>query len=321
MQTLTSTFSKIINEENNKQNKTENNQKELPNLKDNNFDNNINNKVDTTQEENKNNTNNIINSQQSKDFINSFNFNEILNYSPSTKALIDYIIKVNESLREQLKNIKMYIEIQKVFVSIIYQNVESFIQSISQSQIQSQAQKPHSTNKDVNSQNSQNNQNNNIASQIKEINSQSNQNNNNAIPKISPASQLNVNNLNNLVSPSNSNSSLINSPNLNYNSPIIISPMSQILSSYNNLGKGLSLFNYPNQQFKQDINIPNILNGRIPFPLPQQQGVNLAGNPIITLNMPQMIPILNQMNVIGNNSINNSLQFVNNNQKNNQVSK
>ena len=98
--------------------------------------------------------------------------------------------------------------------------------------------------------------------------------------------------------------------------------MAQLISN-NNLGRGHSLFNYPGQQFKQELisNIPNIFNSRIPFPLvPQQQGINLVSNPIIGQNIPQMFPILNQMNVIGNNSINNSLQFVNN-PKNNQISK
>ena len=328
IQTLTTTFSQIINEENNKQNNNEN-QKELNNLKDKGDNKNSNNKTENNQEDNKNNNNDIQNNEKYKEIINNMNLNEILNVSPSTRALINYILKVNESLKNQIKTLKMYIEIQKVFVAIIYQNIEMFIQNINQNQnqIQPQVQKSISPNKDPNNQNIQNIQNNNIISQIKDINTQNTQNNNNLIHQLNPPSQLPINTLNNLqnINPppsSNSSSTLINSPNLNYNSPIIISPMAQLISN-NNLGRGHSLFNYPGQQFKQELisNIPNIFNSRIPFPLvPQQQGINLVSNPIIGQNIPQMFPILNQMNVIGNNSINNSLQFVNN-PKNNQISK
>ena len=320
IQSLTATFTKIVNEENksknNKQNNNENNKKELNNLKDKNHDDNINNK-ENSQEDSKNKIDDIQNIEKLKEIVNNMNVNEIINVSPSARALIDYIIKVNQSLRNQIKTMRMYIEMQKVFVAIIYQNIEIYIQNISQNQFQQQIQKSILPNKDLN----QNNQNNNIISQT-----QNNQNNN-VIPQINSPSQLSINTLNNLqnvnpVSPPNSSSTLINTPNLNYNSPIIISPLSQLLSN-NNLGRNLSLFNCSNQQFKQDLlsNIPNIFNGRINFPLvSQQQGVNLLGNHIMNQNIPQMIPILNQMNVIGNNSINNSLQFVNN-PKNNQISK
>ena len=321
IQSLTATFSKIFNEENkkknNKQNNNENNKKELNNIKDKNLDNNNINKKENSQEDIKNNINDIQNDEKLKEIVNNMEVNEIINVSPSTRALIDYIIKVNQSLRNQIKTLKMYIEMQKVFVAIIYQNIEMFVQNISQNQFQQQIQKSILQNKDLN----QNNQNNNIISQTP------NNQNNNVIPQINPTSQISINTLNNLqnanpVSPPNSSSTLINTPNLNYNSPIIISPLSQLISN-NNLGRSLSLFNCPSQQFKQDLlsNIPNIFNGRINFPLvPQQQGVNLLGNHIMNQNIPQMIPILNQMNVIGNNSINNSLQFVNN-PKNNQISK
>jgi len=108
---------------------------------------------------------------------------------------------------------------------------------------------------------------------------------------------------------------ILNSSNFNYNSPIF--PIPQILGN-NNIGRGLSLFNIPGQQLKQDFptNIPNIFNGNPHFPLhPTQQGMNVVGNPMIGQNIQQIMPILNQMSVNGSNTINNNLQFVNN-QKN-----
>ena len=43
--------------------------------------------------------------------------------------------------------------------------------------------------------------------------------------------------------------------------------------------------------------------------------MNVVGNPMIGQNIQQIMPILNQMSVNGSNTINNNLQFVNN-QKN-----
>ena len=136
------------------------------------------------------------------------------------------------------------------------------------------------------------------------------------LPQINPPPQIPINSLNNLqnINPiPPSSSSLLNSSNLNYNSPISLSPLTQFMPN-NNLGRNLPLFNLPGQQFKQDFasSIPSIFNGNLHFPMyPQQQGINSVGNPIIGQNLPQILPLLNQMN----NSGNNNLQF--DNQKNN----
>ena len=316
IQILTSVFSKIISEQNNKLNNNENNNtNNIMNTanNDNVCNNNINNNGENKIENKKDNINININFMPPNNLnlndILSNNLNEALNSNPSSRALINYILSVNESLRSQLKTLKMYIEIQKVFVSIIYQNVELFIYNFHHNQNQHQPQKLPSQNKDLNIQNNQNN----ILSQIKDINTQNNQNN--LLTHITPPPQMPLSTLNNLQTLNNvghSTTSLLNSSNLNYNSPpLIISSMSSLLPN-NSLGRGLPLFNFPGQQFKQDFSngIPNIFNGNPPhFPLyPQQQGVNIVSNPIIGQNIPQMMPILNQINTNGNNNINNNLQ-------------
>ena len=308
-ETLTKIFSQIVLEQNNHQNKLDNN---INNINNNQKSDDHLNKVNNEGEGGKENKDNNNDTEKNKDM----NLNEVLNGNPSTKALIKYILSVNDSLRKQIRTLKMYIEIQKVFVSIIFQKLEIFFQNLNQNQLENQSklQKIFSQNKDLNKQHNKNSQNNNILSQMKDLNPQNNKNI--ILPKINPPPQIPINSLNNLqtinpVPPSNS--SLLNSSNLNYNSPIIISPISQFIPN-NNIGRNLSLFNLPGQQFKQDFStsIPNIFNGNPPFPLyPQHQGINSVGNPIIGQNLPQIIPLLNQMN----NSGNNNLQF--DNQKNN----
>ena len=227
------------------------------------------------------------------------------NNNQSYKVLINYILSVNSALRQQLRTMKMYIEVQKVFVAIIFQNIEIFLHNLSliQNKIPVQnsvlQQKNPSHNKDIHPQNPQNSTNN-ILSQI------------NSIPH-----QLSLGTLNNLqtINPVAITTPILNSSNFNYTSPIF--PIPQILGN-NNIGRGLSLFNIPGQQLKQDFptNIPNIFNGNPHFPLhPTQQGMNVVGNPMIGQNIQQIMPILNQMSVNGSNTINNNLQFVNN-QKN-----
>ena len=309
IQIITDIFSQIVAKNKNNNSEENNNNKEfikpnpnnnhLPSVDDINKENKINN--ENKSEEKKDN----INNQQSSENINNINLNEIKDGNPSTKVLIKYILSVNESLRSQLKRLKMYIEIQKAFVSIIYQILEVFNQNLNQGQPHSQ--KSVSPNKDLTIQNNPNN----ILSQIKEISPQNNQNN--LISQINSPSQMTLNTFNNLkninqVNPSSS--ALLNSPNINYNSPILISPITQFLPN-NNINRGLPLFHFPGQQFKQEFgsNIPNIFNGTPHFPLyPQQQGVNSIGNPILGQNISQMMPILNPMNPSENNIINNNLE-------------
>ena len=310
-ETLTKIFSQILTDQINQKNKSENN-----NTINNNNSINKQKTEEATDKPNCQNEGKDINNKElekNKDM----NLNESLNGNPSSLVLIKYILSVNESLMKQLKTLKMYVEIQRVFTSIIFQKFEIYLQNLNQnqseSQTQSQLQQILSQNKDINKQNNKNSQNN-ILSQIKELNPQNNQNI--ILPQISPPPKIPINSLNNLekinpVPPSNP--SFLNSSNLNYNSPIIISPLTQFMPN-NNLGRSLSFFNLPGQQFKQDFpsSIPNIFNGNLYFPLyPQQQGINSVGNNIIGQNLPQITPLLNQMN----NSENNNLQF--DNQKNN----
>ena len=313
-ETLTKIFSQILADQINQQNKAEinknSNNMDNVNLINNQKSDDIPDKPNPDIELKENKINDTI---KDKDI----NVNELLNASPSTKVLIKYILSVNESLVKQLKTLRMYIEIQKVFTSIIFQKFEIYLQNLSQNQAetlnQSKIQQILSQNKDIPNQTTKNSQNN-ILSQIKELNPQNNQNM--ILPQINPPPQLPINSLNNLqnINPiPPSSSSLLNSSNLNYNSPIALSGLTQFMPN-NNLGRSLPLFNLPGQQFKQDFpsSIPNIFNGNLHFPLyPQQQGINSVGNPIIGQNLPQILPLLNQMN----NSGNNNLQF--DNQKNN----
>lgn len=237
---------------------------------------------------------------------NYLNINQ--NSNQSSKALIDYILSVISSLSRQLKTMRTYIEVQKIFVAIIFQNIEIFLHNFPLSQNKMSIHNPNLQQK--------------VSSQNKDILSQNNQNN--ILPQINPPPQLPLNTINNLqtINPViNNTSSLLNSSNLNYPSSMLSMP--QLLGN-NNLGRGLSLFNIPGQQFS---NIPNVFNSNPPpFSLyPQQQGVNVigVGNSLIGLNIPQMSPILNQMNSNGNhninsnlnNNINNNLQLVNNPKK------
>ena len=319
IQTLSSLFSKIITEQNKNQNINENNNNNIDIINilnnqrtANDFLNNINQENSKIEDKTNNNSNIIINNSEiDKEILKNMSLQELFNLNPIIKGLANYIISVNESLRSQLKTLKMYIEMQKIFISIIYQNIDTFIRSLYQNQVQSLSPVPPSQNKEPNTKN-------NFFSQIKDINTQNNQNN--ILSQITPP-PLSLNTLNNLqpINPVNhSNKSLINSPNLNYGSPMMVSSISQFIQN-NNLGRGLSLFNFPGQQFKQEFpsNMPNIFNGGPHLNIyPQQQGVSSVANPNFGQNMPQMLPILNQMNVNGNNNnINNNLQF-SNNQKN-----
>ena len=236
---------------------------------------------------------------------NNLNINQ--NSNPSSRALIDYILSVISSLSRQLKTMRTYIEVQKIFVAIIFQNIELFLHNFSLTQNKMPTPNPNLQQK--------------IPSQNKDILTQNNPNN--MMPQINPPPQLQLNALGNLQSINpliNNTSPLLNSSNLNYPSSMLSMP--QLLGN-NNLGRGLSLFNIPGQQFS---NIPNVFNSNPPpFSLyPQQQGANAigVGNSLIGLNIPQMPPILNQLNPNDNNNnnslnnnINNNLKLVNNQKK------
>ena len=115
-------------------------------------------------------------------------FQELFHLNPIIKGLPNYIIPVNESLPSQLKTLKIYIEMQKIFISIIYQNIDCFIRSLYQNQVQPLSPVPPSQNKEPNTKN-------NFFSQIKDINTPNNQNN--ILSQITQ-SPLSLNTLNNL---------------------------------------------------------------------------------------------------------------------------
>ena len=98
---------------------------------------------------------------------------------------------------------KTYIDVQKIFVAIIFQNIELFLHNFSLTQNKMPVQNPNLQQK--------------IHSQNKDILTQNNQNN--MIPQINPSPQLPLNALNNLQSINpviNNTSSLLNSSSLNY---------------------------------------------------------------------------------------------------------
>ena len=312
IEALTGVFAKIIIEQKSGKNNNDNinNSQAMGEQIPNNSEGNIieNKENNNSNNNNGQNINEIINNENgiNKPNILENNLNNNQNSNSSSRALIDYILSVISSLSRQLKTMKTYIEVQKIFVAIIFQNIEIFLHNFSLPQNKITPQNPNLQQK--------------VSSQNKDILTQNSQNN--MMPQInSPPHQLPLNALNNLpsINPAiNNSSSLLNSSNLNYPSSMFSMP--QLLGN-NNIGRGLSLFNIPGQQFS---NIPNVFNSNPPpFSLyPQQQGMNVidVGNSLLGLNMPQMSPILNQMNHNGNNNINNNinnnnLQLVNNQKK------
>ena len=322
IEALTTVFARIINEQKPGRNDNDNINNDqtiggqIPinnNASNINFENNVgenkeitNNNPQNNNGQNSNEMENNENGMNKKNIVeNSLNINQ--NSNASSKALIDYILSVISSLSRQLKTMRTYIEVQKIFVAIIFQNIELFLHNFSLTQNKIPTLNPNLQQK--------------IPSKNKDILTQNNQNN--MMSQINSPPQLPLNSLNNLQSINpliNNTSSLLNSSNLNYPSSML--SMTQLLGN-NNLGRGLSLFNIPGQQFS---NIPNVFNSNPPPPFslyPQQQGVNVigVGNSLIGLNIPQMSPILNQLNPNGNNNNslnnnnNNNLQLVNN-QKN-----
>ena len=79
--------------------------------------------------QNSNEMENNENGMNKKNIVeNSLNINQ--NSNASSKALIDYILSVISSLSRQLKTMRTYIEVQKIFVAIIFQNIELFLHNL-----------------------------------------------------------------------------------------------------------------------------------------------------------------------------------------------
>ena len=146
--------------------------------------------------------------------------NEKINKEKSDEEVINSIISLTELLKNQIKILKTYSEIKKIFLSIIYQNIDIYLKEMNRVQ------------------NNNSNTNNNT-------NQTSIQNLNNIFPQLIPINSFNslagINLLNSL--PGLDISSLSN--NLN-------NPISQLLSN-NNILNCLPIFNFP-------INIPNFSN-------------------------------------------------------------
>ena len=149
--------------------------------------------------------------------------NEI-NKEKSDEEVINSIISLTESLKNQIKTLKTYSEIKKIFLSIIYQNIDIYLKEMNRVQ------------------NSNNNTNSNTNNNI---NQTPMQNINNLIPQFIP-----INSFNNLTG-----INLLNSlPGLDINSLTnnINNPISQLLSN-NNILNCLPIFSFP-------LNIPNFSN-------------------------------------------------------------
>jgi hypothetical protein len=64
------------------------------------------------------------------DLKNDKNIDNNTNKDNNLKEKINYIQSMNETLRNQLKNLKTYIDIERIFISIIYQNLNQFVKDL-----------------------------------------------------------------------------------------------------------------------------------------------------------------------------------------------
>ena len=246
--------------------------------------------------------NNEINNQQKKE--NNQNNTHLIE-NPSTNSIIKYILTINETLKSQLKRLKIYIEIKKKYFSLIYKNLDKYNQFLNQEKFKNQTN--DFQNKEQNILNDPNKR----FPQMKCITSENN--NNDLISQKMPFSTFSLN------SPNLFSSTLINSQNINFNPPIPLSPISPILPN-NNSFSGISLLNFPGYTFKQEfpLNFPNTFATTPLFPLNlgKKRGANVIGDPIIGHNISEMIPNINviePINPIENNM--NDLQFSNSQNK------
>ena len=61
---------------------------------------------------------------------NDTNIDNNANKNNNLKEKIKYIQLMNDTLKNQLKNLKIYINIEKIFISIIYQNLNQFVKDL-----------------------------------------------------------------------------------------------------------------------------------------------------------------------------------------------
>ena len=64
------------------------------------------------------------------DLKNDKNIDNNTNKDNNLKEKINYIQSMNETLRNQLKNLKTNIDIERIFISIIYQNLNQFVKDL-----------------------------------------------------------------------------------------------------------------------------------------------------------------------------------------------
>ena len=147
--------------------------------------------------------------------------NEKENKGKSNKEVINSIISLTESLKNQIKALKTYSKIKKIFLSIIYQNIDIYLKEM---------------NKVQNSDNINN----------YNINQTQPKNINNINPQIIP-----INSFNNLTG-----INLLNTLpylNISFLSHNLNNPFSQLITNNNNILHCLPIFNVP-------LNIPNFTN-------------------------------------------------------------
>ena len=146
--------------------------------------------------------------------------NEKENKGKSNKEVINSIISLTESLKNQIKALKTYSKIKKIFLSIIYQNIDIYLKEM---------------NKVQNSDNINN----------YNINQTQPKNINNINPQIIP-----INSFNNLTGINLLNTlPYLNISSLSHN---LNNPFSQLITN-NNILHCLPIFNVP-------LNIPNFTN-------------------------------------------------------------
>ena len=131
-----------------------------------------------------------------------------ININKNYKEIINNIHNSTESLKKQLKTLKAYTEMKKIYLSIIYQNIDIYLKEMN------------------NEKNTRN---------ISQINNSIPQPNiNNMIPLLNPISVLN-NNLQGI--------NLLNNIDINALSNNLIFPISPILANSNNIANPLPIFN------------------------------------------------------------------------------
>ena len=231
--------------------------------------------------QNLNNNNNI---EEDKNYLKNQNLN--LNNNINNKLLntnndnyleiINYILSINSSLVNQLRILKSYIDLEKIFVALIFQNITTYLkESEKDNNVKESILIPTISNIDTKSKN---------------INYAQNQNN-----------QFNLNNLNNATLNKIPLNTLNSFQGINLLNNLNSINQSSNLDLNNSFGKILPTLNYP-------IGIPNIFSPNLSLYNPPD-GINLLGNNILPY-------LMNQMNNGNDINFGRNFQYINNNKNN-----